>query len=699
MADSKDKKAQTEPKKAAAKKGFFARLLEGLNRLTKNEYFEEVVLAMAGVCAEEEKLKQERIERLKREKERKKREAEESKKPKELRRVKILKREIPGLRRRSGEEDKPQGPPTLKRRDVQRSQANYYASYLMIAVSVLFAARGLLFWGNKPFYAMVMWGVGALVFAFYRHLNVKSWRILFKYKDDKKWIFPYEIGLTMIMVVLGGTLLAGGLKLIGQRANDMLSLLGVLLFFLILIAFKTTSIQRRNPDKSTELVLQTALFITIFGVSVWYFLSFVLPAMLLMLFAIVMVSITYNTDPLHRSPMPVGLRLLYTLLVIGLTMPFLFSSFQATVLRPRERVIKYGKVISRLPHRPAHVAISDDAHRIVCSYQAGERWKLGLYSTQNGEELVEIEAGEQECHPVFLDDPGKLAFDGVVGGRRNIYVADVYTAEGIQLTDANIAPFGGASPYCRENRNFYYVRKGRSGDSIEYIRDDAKFIPGEQPLIYKTANEIKSVSPSPRGDAIIWVERIGSEEKVYLMDLTTRLKKIIADNSEIKVLERWTPRGRQLVEVLRMFMEKYGLREPAGLPIKLGHAVWSLDNRTFGYITTKGKRQAIRVLHRDGLYERRVYKTDGGKLSGLSLSPDGKKIICQLTKSNLLFRDTIKEIKVVRIEDRKLRSLVPKNIDYFAPAYSKDGTKIAFASNSSLWYPSRGYGLWVALLR
>ena len=183
------------------------------------------------------------------------------------------------------------------------------------------------------------------------------------------------------------------------------------------------------------------------------------------------------------------------------------------------------------------------------------------------------------------------------------------------------------------------------------------------------------------------------------MDMQSRLKRVIADNSEIKTLERWTPQGRQIVEVIGKFMVKYGLAEPPELPIRLRVPVWSAVNKTLAYIATKGKRQAVRVIHRDGLYERRIYKSSKEKLSSLSISPNGKKIIFQADMKHPLFREKVREVKIVRIEDRDVRHLLAKSIDYYAPAWLADGTKIAFGSGASLWYPRKGYGLWVAVLR
>jgi len=176
----------------------------------------------------------------------------------------------------------------------------------------------------------------------------------------------------------------------------------------------------------------------------------------------------------------------------------------------------------------------------------------------------------------------------------------------------------------------------------------------------------------------------------------------------------WSPDGKQLVffsdrsgnfDIWTVNADGTDLRQLTTNAADDVYPAWSPDGAKIGFLSVRSKEIAIWMMNRDGTDQRQV--TAGGNGDwGVAWSPDGKRIAFGSTRLSALnqpkpgvddsvppsiFREMLtngrpsQALWIVDLETLTLRRIAGGDYttEYFHPAWSPDGAKIAFVSNQS----------------
>lgn len=207
---------------------------------------------------------------------------------------------------------------------------------------------------------------------------------------------------------------------------------------------------------------------------------------------------------------------------------------------------------------------------------------------------------------------------------------------------------------------------------------------GEQ-VILKSKRPIMSPSWSPNGKRLAYVSFEKNRSIVYMQELKSGKRKIIAKFKGINSAPVWSPDGKRLA----MTLSKDGNSEIYVVYIASGvlqritnhysidtEPAWSPDGRSLIFTSDRaGKPQIYQVAigqqGRSGNPKRLTY--DGNYNAGASFSPDGKSLVL-ITREQGNFR-----VGILDLASRHLQILTHSSLDE-SPSFAPNGKMVLYAT-------------------
>ncbi len=204
-------------------------------------------------------------------------------------------------------------------------------------------------------------------------------------------------------------------------------------------------------------------------------------------------------------------------------------------------------------------------------------------------------------------------------------------------------------------------------------------------IILRSKKPILSPTWSPDGKQLAYVSFEKNRSMIYIQQLKSGQRKIIAQYKGINSAPAWSPNGKRLAMTLSKEgnSEIYIVHISSGLLQRITHhsgidteASWSPDGRSLIFTSDRaGKPQiyqiAVNQNGRAGKAKRVTYS--GNYNAGASFSPDGKSLIL-VTRNNGAFR-----VGQLNLNTQKIQLLTQSNLDE-SPTFSPNGKMVLYAT-------------------
>lgn len=190
--------------------------------------------------------------------------------------------------------------------------------------------------------------------------------------------------------------------------------------------------------------------------------------------------------------------------------------------------------------RPADPSVSPDGRRVVFSAPAspGEPPDLFIASIDSLQTRPLFSSPEPEEHPLWSPDGARIAFEGIRGGMREIFIVSLTSDNIIRIASASgDLQLGAWSP---DARWLAFSAPGEGGRQIEIARSDG----GERRRLTGGPGRRTAPAWTPAGDSIAYIAD-GRARLVGFSGLGDRLLAAVAD-SLLPPLQ-WKGDGRALI--------------------------------------------------------------------------------------------------------------------------------------------------------
>lgn len=238
--------------------------------------------------------------------------------------------------------------------------------------------------------------------------------------------------------------------------------------------------------------------------------------------------------------------------------------------------------------------------------------------------------------PVTAGGP-ELVYERVVGGNQDLYVMPANGGDERRLTSH--PGQDGLPRWSRDGRSVYFG-SDRSGNFQLYVVSAEG---GEARRIRTNPHTEWQADPSPDGRRIAFLTNQEGAEHLFVMDLATGSEQALVRHGRKSILGNpaWSPDGGKIV-----FSSNW----------KFGHHIYVVG-------VVDGEERRLSWVHKGGCEPR--------------FHPDGRRVV-YVSRGHLSDKSRLVEHDLETGKERILLAWPALNYD---PAYSPDGTEIAFASN------------------
>lgn len=189
-----------------------------------------------------------------------------------------------------------------------------------------------------------------------------------------------------------------------------------------------------------------------------------------------------------------------------------------------------------------------------------------------------------------------------------------------------------------------------------FLKDTAQVPTGRRLIYSDMRQDLTSPSISPDGKYITYL----SQKNLFSIDL------YLADAKTGRQLRRITS------SLSNTSIDEFNFIESAG--------AWSPDSKMFAFsVFSKGRNRMLIVRVADGKVMYNISMEKAEQFSNLSWSPDGKNIVCQGLSEGYT------DLYMYNFDTKTVRQLTNDKYSEYQPSFSKDGKKIAFASDRATY--------------
>ncbi len=300
-----------------------------------------------------------------------------------------------------------------------------------------------------------------------------------------------------------------------------------------------------------------------------------------------------------------------------------------------ELMRKEPVTVSLMTAELMQLAVSSDGRRIAVPEREASRNLVRLPLAPGGgapsgpEEPLTSER-ETDSYPSISSDGRRIVFASDVLGHNDLSILDIETRrrESLQLPGADLAQ---QSPsWMPDGRQILFnrLREG-SPTAIWVVAVDGSRL---EELVRRTSQGAYTSSPSPDGKRLAYVDRVGSVQQVFVVDLATRRTARITDTPGDKFDAVFSPDGRWLavtaaehgtVQLFRVSASGGPLQQLTTGAERMRHPIISRDGKWI-YIQPS-HRNIYRLPAEGGNLEQVTHFPEAGLfVEEPTLSPDGR---------------------------------------------------------------------------
>jgi TolB protein len=235
------------------------------------------------------------------------------------------------------------------------------------------------------------------------------------------------------------------------------------------------------------------------------------------------------------------------------------------------------------------------------------------------------------------------------------------------------------------NTRIAFVTLGLKDSEKEYRLQIADADGANNLTILTSPEPLLSPAWSPDASRLAYVSFEGKRTAVYIQDLRSGQREVVADWKGLNTSPSWSPDGTRLAvtlsksgnpEIYILTLANQSLQRLTNDPAIDTEAVWSPDGRTIVFTSDRGGApQIYRVPITGGTPQRLTFQ--GGYNARARFAPDGKSLAL-LNGSGGAYR-----IAILDLNTRQMRTLTQTTLDE-SPTFAPNGSMIIYASGSKL---------------
>lgn len=325
------------------------------------------------------------------------------------------------------------------------------------------------------------------------------------------------------------------------------------------------------------------------------------------------------------------------ILCLGLAAVLLHRALEAP--SPRSPNVHSLTPLTSSPGREIDPGISSNGRRVVYAASTAEGYDLFMQDIDGGAPVRLTASAAAELHPVWSPEGDRIAFVSGEGDAAAIYLLSVRDRKRRKLVDLQSWSFG--LDWSPDGRTIAYSEAAAGEAATIVLRD---IVSGSMRVLADSPGSASHVKPvfSPDGKRLAFI--------------------------------RSAPLDRQQIVVVAL--EGGEAPRTLGLvPQQIRGLDWYPDGRALIFSGKSGRRFDLWSVSADGAAAPEALPTKGGDLFNPSVSANGLLVAEEVEQDS--------DVWLANLEEGGARPFIRSTWDDYDPAYSLDGSRIAFVSERS----------------